>query len=82
MDPLSGNRRASQLAGRNLRAERASLQARVRRIEARLVVAAGGRSGRVRGYATPAERHAKTLRLKSLRAQGSVRIMVPGEEAP
>jgi hypothetical protein len=58
-----------QLAERNLRAERASLQARVRRIEARLAVPAGGRSGRVRGYATAAERHAKALRLKSLRAR-------------
>ena len=45
------------LAQRNLRAARASLQARVRRIEARLVIPAGGRPGRTRGYATPAERH-------------------------
>jgi hypothetical protein len=58
-----------QLAERNLRAERASLQARVRRIEARLAVPAGGRSGRVRGYATAAERHAKAIRLKSLQAR-------------
>ena len=58
-----------RLAERNLRAGRASLQARVRRIEARLAVSAGGKSGRVRGYATPAERHAKVLRLKSLKAR-------------
>jgi hypothetical protein len=58
-----------RLAERNLRAERASLQARVRRIEARLAVSAGGKSGRVRGYATPAGRHAKVLRLKSLKAR-------------
>jgi IS605 OrfB family transposase len=59
------------LAERNLRAERASLQARVRRIEARLAVPASGRSGRVRGYATPAERHAKAIRLKSLKARAA-----------
>jgi hypothetical protein len=47
------------LAERNLRAGRASLRARARRIEERLAVPVGGRSGRVRGYATPAERHAK-----------------------
>jgi hypothetical protein len=52
------------LAERNLRAERASLRARARRIEARLAVPAGGRSGRVRGHATPAGRHAKGIRLK------------------
>jgi hypothetical protein len=57
------------LAERNLRVERASLQARDRRIEARLAVPAGGKSGQVRGYATPAERHAKSIRLKSLRAR-------------
>ena len=55
-----------QLADRNLRAERASLRARVRRIEARAAVPAGGKNGRVRGYATPAERHAKILRLQAL----------------
>ena len=60
---------AWQLAGRNLRAERGSLKARVRQIEARLAVPAGGKAGRVRGYATPAERHAKTLRLKALKAR-------------
>ena len=55
-----------QLADRNLRAERASLRARARRIGARPAVPAGGRTGRVRGYATPAERHAKAIRLRAL----------------
>ena len=58
-----------RLAGQNLRAERSSLAARIRRIEARLVIPAGGKAGRVRGYATPAERHAKTIRLRSLEAR-------------
>ena len=57
-----------QLAERNLRAAAASLRARARAIEARLAVPAGSRAGRVRGYATPAERHAKAIRLQSLRA--------------
>ena len=57
------------LAGRNLRAERASLAARVRRIAARLAIPAGGKAGTTRGYATPAERHAKALRLRSLQAR-------------
>ena len=39
------------------------------RIEARLAVPAGGRDGRVRGYATRAERHAKAVRLQSLKAR-------------
>ena len=58
-----------RLAGRNLRAERNTLQARIRRIQARLPVRAGGKAGRVRGYATPAERHAKTVRLQALKAR-------------
>ena len=45
-----------ELAGRNLRAERASLRARTEQIEARLAVPAGGRHGRTRGYATQEER--------------------------
>ena len=57
------------LAERNLRAARASLQARVRRIEARLGMPAGGRPGRTRGYATPSERHGKVLRLHALKAR-------------
>jgi len=58
-----------RLAGQNLRAHRASLQARTGRIQARLAVPAGGTSGRVRGYATAAERHAKAVRLRSLQAR-------------
>ena len=57
------------LAERNLRAERSSLLARTRRIEARIAVPAGGRDGRVRGYASPAERHGKIIRLHALRAR-------------
>jgi IS605 OrfB family transposase len=57
------------LAERNLRAEKVGLQVRVSRIEARLAVPAGGRVGTTRGYATAAERHAKALRLRSLRAR-------------
>jgi hypothetical protein len=57
-------RRAEQ----NLWDERASLLARIRRIQARLAVQVGGCHGagrrRVRGYATSAERHAKTVRVK------------------
>ncbi len=58
-----------RLAERNLRADRTSLQARAGRIEARLAVPAGGRDGRMRGYATPAERYAKAIRLQSLKAR-------------
>ena len=58
-----------RLAGQNLRAERSGLQARIGRIGARLAVPAGGRAGRTRGYATPAERHAKTIRLWSLKVR-------------
>jgi hypothetical protein len=53
----------------NLRAERVSLHARVRRIEARLAAPADGKSGRIRGYATPAERQAKVIRLHGLRTR-------------
>jgi hypothetical protein len=60
---------AYQLAERNLCAERASLAARISRIERRLAVRVGGKAGRVWGYATSAERHAKTIRLKALRAR-------------
>jgi hypothetical protein len=58
-----------RLAGQNLRAGQASLQARIRRIEPRLAVPAGGKSGPMRGYATAAERHAKAIRLRSLTAR-------------
>jgi IS605 OrfB family transposase len=57
------------LAERNLRAERSSLQARTRQIEARIAVSAGGRLGRLRGYASPVERHGKVIRLHALRAR-------------
>jgi hypothetical protein len=60
---------AWQLAGRNLAAERATLKARVRKIEARTAVPTGKKHGRTAGYATPAERHAKTLRLKALKGR-------------
>jgi hypothetical protein len=60
---------AYQLACRNLQAERGSLAARIRRIEARLAVPAGKRAGRVHGYATTAERHAKTVRIQTLRTR-------------
>ena len=58
-----------RLAEQNLRATRSGLRARVTVIEARLAVPAGERNGRVRGYATVAERHAKALRLRSLQAR-------------
>jgi len=57
------------LAERNLRAGAATLRARVRKIEARLAVRAGSRRGRVRGYATRAERHGGQRRLQVLRAR-------------
>ena len=60
---------AYQLAYRNLLAERRCLLARIKRIEARRAVAAGTRAGRVRGYATAAERHAKTIRVQTLRTR-------------
>ncbi len=60
---------AGQLASRNLTAERGTLKARVRKIEARLAVPAGEKAGRVAGDATPAERHAKALRLKALKGR-------------
>jgi IS605 OrfB family transposase len=58
-----------RLAGQNLHAGRASLQARIGRIQVRLAVPAGSKSGRVRGYATAAERHVKAVRLRSLKAR-------------
>ncbi|MGH3967843.1 MAG: hypothetical protein ACRDTV_06940, partial [Mycobacterium sp.] len=62
-------RRAEQ----NLWDERASLLVRIRRIEARLAVPVAESVGRgrrrVRGYASVAERHAKTVRLQTLRTR-------------
>jgi hypothetical protein len=60
---------AWQLAARNLAAERRSLKARVETISSRLGVPAGEKEGRTAGYATAAERHAKTIRLKALQAR-------------
>jgi hypothetical protein len=54
------------LAMRNLKAEWSSLQARVRKITARLAVPAGQKRGKVRGYKDQAERHSKKIRLKAL----------------
>jgi IS605 OrfB family transposase len=58
-----------QLCDRNLRAEAATLRARLRAIETRSAVPAGQKRGRVRGYATAAERHAKLARAQYLRAR-------------
>ena len=58
-----------RLAERNLGAERATLRARITSIEARLALPAGGRAGRARGYATPAERYGKQVRLQVLKAR-------------
>src|SRR6202035_85086 len=60
---------AWQLPPPNLHAQQTSLRARVRRLEARAAVPAGGKNGRVPGYATPAERHAKTVRLQALKGR-------------
>jgi hypothetical protein len=60
---------ACQLGFRNLAAEQATLTSRVRTIGARLAVPAGEKRGRLAGYATPAGRHAKTIRLKALSAR-------------
>jgi len=60
---------AYQLACRNLLAERRCLLARITRIQTRLAVPAGKRAGRVRGYPTPAERHAKTIRVQAFRTR-------------
>jgi IS605 OrfB family transposase len=60
---------AWQLADRNLRAERQALRARIRVIEARLKVPAGGREGRIRGYGSQTERYQKQRRLQGLKAR-------------
>ncbi|HEX6519918.1 MAG TPA: transposase [Streptosporangiaceae bacterium] len=60
---------AWQLGDRNRRADRQALRARIRVIETRLKVPAGGRKGRARGYATRAERHGKQRRLQVLKAR-------------
>ena len=58
-----------QLAWRNLRAVRSGLHARIGTVKARLAVPVGGRAGRLRGYASAAERHAKMVRLQVLQAR-------------
>ncbi len=58
-----------QLAWRNLGAEAASLRVRVKTIASRLAVPAGTKTGRVRGYASQAERFAKQRRLQVLKAR-------------
>jgi IS605 OrfB family transposase len=58
-----------QRAERNLRTEQASLAVRIRRIEERQAVPADGKAKRARGYATPAERHDKTIRLRTFKAR-------------
>jgi hypothetical protein len=60
---------AYQLAERNLWAERASLLARLRRIDSRLAVRCADKSGRVRGYPSRNERHQKTVRAQALRVR-------------
>jgi IS605 OrfB family transposase len=58
-----------RLAWQNLLADKSSLHARIRTIEARLAVPAGGKADRVRGYATPTERRGKAVRLQVLTAR-------------
>lgn len=57
---------AWQLARRNLLAEAHSLRRRITRIERRLCVPVGGRDGRLRGYASRAERFEKQRRCQRL----------------
>ena len=58
-----------RLAVQNLRAGKPGLHARIRKIEARLAIPAGGQDGRPRGYATAAGRHGKASRLQALKAR-------------
>jgi IS605 OrfB family transposase len=60
---------AWQLAERNQQAEARSLRARVARIRRRLQVPAGGRAGRLRGYASQDERWQKQRHLQRLSAR-------------
>jgi len=57
---------AFSLGYRNLIAEERSLRSRVVAINRRLAIPAGGRRGRVRGYATGSERFEKQRRLQAL----------------
>jgi hypothetical protein len=54
------------LAKRNLAAEKASLEARIKKISSRVKVEAGGQKGKVRGYGTGQERWEKQKRLQVL----------------
>jgi len=54
------------LARRNLTAEKASLQARIKKISSRVKVGAAENKGKVHGYATPEERWQKQRRLQVL----------------
>ena len=54
------------LAFRNLQADRKSLRSRTKRIRQRLAIPTGDRAGRLRGYATKAERYEKQRRLQVL----------------
>ena len=58
-----------RLAERNLGAQRAALRSRIKAVEARLPIPVGGRVGRARGYATPAERYGKQVRLQVLKTR-------------
>lgn len=58
-----------RLAEQSLRRDRDSLRRRIRIIETRAEVPAGEKRGRVRGYATPNERHQKLIRLKGLESR-------------
>jgi hypothetical protein len=58
-----------QRAYRNLLDQRVSLHRTTLRIRARLAVPAGGRAGRIRGYASQAERWEKRRRLHQLAAR-------------
>lgn len=58
---------AWRLASDNLFAERRSLRARITKIKRRLAIRVGERSGRLRGYATRAERSQKQRRLQVLK---------------
>jgi len=58
-----------QRAYRNLLDERASVRRAIRRLQARLAAPVGGRAGRVRGYASHAERWEKQCRLHVLTAR-------------
>lgn len=57
------------LAKRNLKAERTSLKARIKKIASRVQVPAGEKRGQISGYGTPAKRWQKQRRLQVLQAR-------------